>query len=152
MNWSRVNKEQQPDLTRLPSFDYALYLVNTVKFHLGSIFHIFDEDHFMRNLHEFYEEGSAKVGVDRLWYTQYLTLLAFGKSLLHSNRSSGPPQGTEFFCRAMAVLPEMGALHEEPILAAEVLCLIALYFHCLDMRQTAYSYVGHRPGLDVDVN
>lgn len=141
INWTRTNKEQRPDLSRLPSFDYASHLINTVKYHLGGIFHVFDEEHFTRKLQEFYEKDPKGANLDRLWYTQFLTLLAFGKSLLHSNKSTAPPAGNEFFCRAMSTLPEMPALHEEPVLAAEVLCLIALYFHCLDMRQTAYSYV-----------
>lgn len=141
VDWTRLDKAQQPDISHLPSFDYALYLINTVKYHLGGFFHVFDEDLFMQEMRNFYTEQPEKKPMYRLWYTQYLMLLAFGKSLLHSNRTSGLPSGTEYFTRAMSVLPETSALHEDPVIAIEVLCLISLYFHCLDMRQTAYSYV-----------
>lgn len=140
-SWKRVGLEDKPDLSRLPSLDFAIYLTNTVKFHLGGIFRLFDEDEFLQHLHEFYAEAPEKVGSSRLWYTQYLLVLAFGKGFLNGPKTPGSLSGSEFFTRAMSILPDIPDLHEEPVLAVEVLNLIALYFYCLDMRQTAYSYV-----------
>lgn len=140
-SWKRIALEEKPDLSRLPSLDFAIYLTNTVKFHLGGILRLFDEDEFLQNLHEFYAEAPEKVGSSRLWYTQYLLVLAFGKGFLNGPKTPGSLSGSEFFTRAMSILPDLPDLHEEPILAVEVLNLVALYFYCLDMRQTAYSYV-----------
>jgi hypothetical protein len=122
--------------------DYAIYLTNTVIFHLGGILRLFDEEEFLKNLHEFYAEAPEKVGSSRLWYTQYLLILAFGKGFLAGTRAPGALPGSEFFTRAMAVLPDTSELHEDPVLAVEVLALVSLYFYCLDMRQSAYSYIG----------
>jgi len=112
---------------------------------LGGILRLFDEDEFLQHLHEFYAEAPEKVGSSRLWYTQYLLVLAFGKGFLNGPKTLGGLSGSEFFTRAMSVLPDTPELHEEPVLAVEVLNLIALYFYCLDMRQTAYSYVINLP-------
>jgi proline utilization trans-activator len=34
----------------MPTLDYAIYLVNTVKFHLGPFYHLFDADTFEKRL------------------------------------------------------------------------------------------------------
>lgn len=141
MSWSRIDPKEHPDLNRLPSFDYAVYLLNTVKYHLGGIFHLFEEEDFMHCLHRFYTKDATEASLERLWYCQYLLVLAFGKSILNAKRLSPSLPGSEFFTRGMAALPDVSALHEDPVLAIEVLCMVALYFFCLDMRQTAYSYV-----------
>ena len=41
----------------------------------------------------------------------------------------------------MSLLPDITGLWKDPILAIEVLALIALYFHSVDMRDSAYCYV-----------
>ncbi|KAK5226801.1 hypothetical protein LTR72_002790 [Exophiala xenobiotica] len=142
LSLGRVGSDTRLDLSRLPSLDYAIYLVNTVKFHLGGILRLFDEEEFLRNLHEFYSKGPEKAGTHRLWYTQCLLLLALGKGFLNVRHSPDNTSSVDFFLRAMAILPDTIVLHDEPVLAAEVLATIALYFYCLDMRHSAYSYIG----------
>ncbi|KAK5282940.1 hypothetical protein LTR40_002546 [Exophiala xenobiotica] len=142
LSLGRVGSDTRLDLSRLPSLDYAIYLVNTVKFHLGGILRLFDEEEFLRNLQEFYSKGPEKAGTHRLWYTQCLLLLALGKGFLNVRHSPDNTSSVDFFLRAMAILPDTIVLHDEPVLAAEVLATIALYFYCLDMRHSAYSYIG----------
>lgn len=141
VSWSKSGAQQRPDLSNLPPFERASYLVNTVKFHLGGLFRLFDEKEFLQHMNEFYSNAAEKIRTHRLWYTQYLLIMAFGTGLLNVSTSPGVLAGSNYFCRAMSVLPELPALHEEPVMAIEVLSLTALYFYCLDMRQTAYSYV-----------
>lgn len=147
LSLGRVGSDTRLDLSRLPSLDYAIYLVNTVKFHLGGILRLFDEEEFLRNLHEFYSKGPEKAGTHRLWYTQCLLLLALGKGFLNVRHSPDNTSSVDFFLRAMAILPDTIVLHDEPVLAAEVLATIALYFYCLDMRHSAYSYVSTERGF-----
>ena len=138
----RANPDTQLDLSCLPSLDYAIYLINTVKFHLGGILRLFHEEEFLQNLHEFYSDGPEKASAHRLWYTQCLLLIALGKGFLNVRNAPNNSSSADFFIRAMSILPDMSDLLEEPVLAIEVLATVALYFYCMDMRQSAYTYVG----------
>lgn len=119
--------------------EYAIYLFNTVKFRLSPLYRLFDEEEFLRNLYEFYDNATTKT--QSLWYVQFLVIMAFGEALLAPVRSASHTGWTKYFTRAMSLLPDATALWNEPILAIEVLALIALYFHSVDMRDTAYCYV-----------
>lgn len=141
VSWERLGPRDQPDLTGLPAIERATYLMHTVSFYLCGLFKLFDEEEFLRCMREFYASPVEVTNSHRLWLTQYLLMMAFGTGLLKSDTFSAELAGSEFFVRAMSVLPETHLLHEEPVLGAEVLTMIALFFHCLDMRQTAYSYV-----------
>lgn len=131
------------DLTRLPSHDYAIYLVSTVQFHLGGTLRLFDEDQFLATLNDFYSHDRERVQPNKLWYTQLLLVLALGKGFLHSSNSREQTPSSELFLRAMSCLPDTNTLHDDPVLAMEVLATIALYFYLLDMKDNAYSYVSH---------
>ena len=132
---------------------HATYLMNTVKFHLEGLFAFLDEEHFLYQLNQFHHNALETVENDRLWYTEYLLILALGTGLLATNTSSRDAlPGIDYFRRAMAVLPETPRLHEEPVIGVELLALISLYFYCSDMRQTAYSYVSKVLSLSVAAN
>ncbi|PLB34900.1 putative C6 transcription factor [Aspergillus candidus] len=144
IHWRQASSEELPDISGLPSLEHALYIVNTVQFHFGYLYRLFDEKEFLRNLHEFYDNAGAKVHETRLWYVQFLVILAFGEALLVPMRkASSTATWTKLFSRAMSLLPDITGLWQNPILAIEVLTLIALYFHSVDMRDTAYCYIGH---------
>ncbi|PYI03106.1 C6 transcription factor [Aspergillus sclerotiicarbonarius CBS 121057] len=144
IQWRHASSEESPDISGLPSLEHALYMVSTVQFHFSHLYRLFDEDEFIRHLHEFYDDAETKVQESRLWYVQFLVILAFGEAFLdpvrdHANTTSW----TKYFSRAMSLLPDITGLWQEPTLAIEVLALIALYFHSVDMRDTAYCYIGH---------
>lgn len=142
IHWRQASSEELPDISGLPSLEHALYIVNTVQFHFGYLYRLFDEKEFLRNLHEFYDNAGAKVHETRLWYVQFLVILAFGEALLVPMRkASSTANWTKLFSRAMSLLPDITGLWQNPTLAIEVLTLIALYFHSVDMRDTAYCYV-----------
>lgn len=126
----------------LPSLDYALYLTNTVKFHISQSFHIFSEDGFMAGLRTLYNEKSvALTASHRLWYVQYLIVMAFGKALLSRSPDGSSPTGSEFLARAIQYLPAVHGLYEDPILSVEICCGLALYLQSIDHRNSAYVYV-----------
>ncbi|PKX89235.1 putative C6 transcription factor [Aspergillus novofumigatus IBT 16806] len=144
IHWRQARSEEIPDISGLSSRDQAIYMLNTVRFHFGHLYQLIDEEDFARNLDEFYHNASAKVQESRLWYVQFLVVLAFGEALLAPvRRASNTASWTKYFSRAMSLLPDTTALWQDPLLAIEVLALIALYLHSVDMRDSAYCYIGH---------
>ncbi|GKZ91399.1 hypothetical protein AnigIFM59636_003652 [Aspergillus niger] len=144
IQWRHASSEEAPDISGLPSLEHALYMVSTVQFHFTHLYRLFDEDEFYRHLYEFYDDAVAKVQERRLWYVQFLIILAFGEAFLDPVRNHTNTAGwTKYFSRAMSLLPDITGLWQDPTLAIEVLALIGLYFHSVDMRDTAYCYIGH---------
>ncbi|KAG4290152.1 hypothetical protein FPRO06_02038 [Fusarium proliferatum] len=78
----------------LPSLDYALYLTNTVKFHIVQTHHLFDEQRLMPALHSLYNDGPPLMNAGkRMWYVQYFLIMALGKGLLTRALSQGLYRG-----------------------------------------------------------
>ncbi|KAK1541337.1 hypothetical protein CPAR01_07326 [Colletotrichum paranaense] len=128
----------------IPSLDYALYLTNTVKFHLGQTYHLFDEESFMTGLYDLYRTGpklEPTVG-SRLWYIQFLIIMAFGKALLVPGNPNQTPPGSDLVTRALELLPDVHGLYQDPVLSVEILCGLALYLQSVDHRNSAYTYIG----------
>ncbi|KAH8432764.1 putative C6 transcription factor [Aspergillus melleus] len=143
IHWRKASSEEAPDISGLPSLEHALYILNTVQFHFGHLYRMFDETEFLRHLYGFYENAAAKVQESRLWYIQFLVILAFGDAFLAPVRkANNTASWTKFFSRAMSLLPDTTGLWQEPTLAIEVLALIALYLHSIDMRDNSYCYIG----------
>ncbi|KAK2038465.1 fungal-specific transcription factor domain-containing protein [Colletotrichum somersetense] len=143
MQWTPLSAAETPDVSNLPPLDYAMFLLNTAKFYLGAVFYLIDEPSFLRHMRELYEDPARKASSSRLWYSQYLLILAFGKAFVVS---SGPqataPPGVQYATRAMALLPDLSGLSPDSIHAIQALALAALYFQCLDMRLAAYQHIG----------
>ncbi|CAG8113139.1 unnamed protein product [Penicillium salamii] len=126
----------------LPSLDYAIYLTNTVQFHIAQLYHLFDQKQFMNGLYQFYESSVPEPPQSKLWYIQYLLIIAFGKTFLMQKSADGIPPGAVFFARAMKLMPGIPGLYDDPLLSVEILCAAALYLQCLDHRNSAYVYLG----------
>lgn len=147
MEWPSTKAPQQVSVDALPTLDYAIYLTNTVKFHIGQIYHLFDEQTFMQGLHEFFRNGfDVSSPRNRLWYIQFLVIMAFGKAFLAKNRRGTTPPGSDYFLRAMELLPDAHGLYADPILSVEICCSIALYLQSIDHRNSAYIYVSSNYG------
>ncbi|KAK1688938.1 fungal-specific transcription factor domain-containing protein [Colletotrichum godetiae] len=142
MQWTPLGTTETPDVSNLPPLDYALFLFNTVKFYLGAVFYVIDEPSFLKNLHELYEDPAGKASSARLWYAQYLLVLAFGKAFVVNSSSHAAPPGVQYAARAMSLLPDLSGLNPDTIPAIQALALAALYFQCLDMRLAAYQHIG----------
>lgn len=134
--------EKSIDPNSLPPLDYAIYLTNTVKFHIGQTYHLMDEKVFMAKLYSLYD-GTDQGGMSshRLWLSQFFIIMALGKALLHRGYSKSCPFGKDYFLRGMEFLPDVGGLQADPVLAIEVCCAVALYLQSVDHRNSAFIYV-----------
>lgn len=97
----------------------------------------------MKNLHEFYGDVQQKVQNSKLWYIQFLVIMAFGETLLlPASKTSQSSAYSQYFTRAMSLLPDITEMWNDPILSVEILALVALYLYSLDMRDSSCCYVG----------
>lgn len=141
LQWRPLPPDEAPDVTNLPPLDYALFLFNTVKFYFGFLSFMIDENAYLRDLHDFYKSPAAKATSSRYWYAQYLLVLAFGKAFLTHKNPSGPPPGHQYASRAMALLPDLSGMHEDPLTCIQALSLGAVYLQSIDMRRAAFQHV-----------
>lgn len=140
LQW-KSSSDAAPDINGLPSMDYALYLFNTVKFHLGQTFRLLDEEAFTTHMQEFYYGDATKKATDsRVWFVQFLLVLSFGKAFLDQSRKKDPP-GAEYFIRAMSLMPDYSSIWRDTILAIEVMALAALYLYSIDRRESGHLFV-----------
>ncbi|KAF4442345.1 hypothetical protein F53441_11773 [Fusarium austroafricanum] len=138
---SRVTPALDPPV--MPSLDHAVFLINTVKFHCGQLFHLFDEETFMAYLHEFYADPSSHISAADLRYIHLLLVLAFGKAFAENNNYQAKrPPGADYFVTALRLLPSIHILVYEPLISTEILCCIALYFESLDYRHSSHGFIG----------
>ena len=142
LSWNIRPPHEKPDVTGLPSLDYAIYLFHTFKFHLGQTYRLFDEVEFVNQIRDFYSDAQSKAEENRLWYVKFLLILAFGTAFNASQRvQSKEPPGAKFFVRAMGLMPDHTALWKDSLLAIEVLAMVGLYLYSIDERESAHVYV-----------
>lgn len=131
-----------PSPASLPTPDYAIYLINAVKFHCGQTWHLFDEESFMQRFARFHDPNADKSSLFPLWYVHYLLVLAFGKAFLARTHRGKRPPGAELYVQAMKLLPDIIFLiSTDRVESTEILCCAALYLHSLDFRSSAYHLV-----------
>lgn len=141
LGWDGRRDSIDVDAISLPTPDYALFLINAVKFHCGQLFHMFDEDVFMSCFHIFQREGQGREHCSVLWYIHYLLILAFGKALIGRTAVGRKVPGVDLYVQAMKMLPDIIFLRLDALQASEILCCAALYLQCVDMRGAAYNTV-----------
>lgn len=142
LKWRPLPVDETPDLAGLPPMDHGLYLIHTAHFYFGPLFYIIDEVAFIRSLHEFYTNPEERVASMRLWFAQYLLIIAFGKAFLAPNRlPNAPPDGYQYASRAMALMPDMSGMNPNPLQCVETLTLAAIYLQSVDMRISAFQHV-----------
>lgn len=142
IRWDASPADDPPDINGLPSLDHAVYLSETVKFHLGQSYRLYNEDEFIHNVREFYHGDSVKMATEhRLWFILFLLVLAFGTAFLHRSKRSKDPPGSKFFIRAMSLMPDHAPLWKGSLLAIEVLGMAGLYLYSIDQRESAHIYV-----------
>ncbi|KAJ5249197.1 hypothetical protein N7468_000648 [Penicillium chermesinum] len=143
LGWDGLRGTQGPDGVSVPTHDHAMYLINTVKFRCGQLYHLFEESAFMGGLAEFYAQPEPQLkATESLWYIHFLLMLAFAKGFVQHKPQGNRPPGADFFVKALGLLPDITVLHQEPIESCEILCCIALYLHAIDCRSSAHVYIG----------
>lgn len=147
LGWNGQRDIVASDTTPLPSADYAIYLINAVKFHCGQMFHLFDEISFMWRFHDFHATTTDISRPNDLWYVHFLIILAFGKVFAARRNNARRPPGAELFVQAMKLKPDVTCLHTQPLHAVEILCCEALYVQYLDFRSAAYNVIGQAPRI-----
>ena len=129
------------DISTLPAPDFSKYLINSVKFHCGQLFYLFDENRFMEQFTSFQQNPTDKARSSPLWFCHYLLILAFGKSFVVQSARSKSPPGAEHFVQAMQCMPDFTFFDGDPIEKIQVLCCAALYLQCVHSRGPAYRMV-----------
>ncbi|CEI41075.1 unnamed protein product [Fusarium venenatum] len=142
LQWRPLMPEEHPDISNLPPSDYAFFLVQTARFYLGPLASLIDETEFLQHFKELYQDASTKAASCKLWYAQYLLMIAFGKAFLGGKSADGSPPGYQYAARAMPLMPELAGIALDPILSAQALTLAAIYFQSIDMRVAAYQHIG----------
>jgi proline utilization trans-activator len=139
--WDGTRSLPESSTPTIPSIDFAIFLINAVKFHCAQMLHLFDEEEFMARFHQFYSDTDKTAWKQSLWYIQFLMIIAFGKTFVQRKHQTARPPGAEFFTHALQLLPDTNRLCGEPAIAAEILCCIALYLQALDSRNAAHVTV-----------
>ncbi|KAE8143244.1 hypothetical protein BDV38DRAFT_267233 [Aspergillus pseudotamarii] len=111
LQWKQVAPEELPDVTNLPPLDYALFLYNAAKYYLASLSFLIDETLFLQELHEFYRDPAAKAA----------------SPCITQRNPSGSPAGHQYASSAMALLPDLSGIHEDPLTSIQALSLAALH-------------------------
>ncbi|RDW76925.1 hypothetical protein BP6252_04978 [Coleophoma cylindrospora] len=144
IGWDGLRSPFTPEFTALPSSDYAIYLINAVKFHCGQMFHLFDEQSFMQKFTEFHQTSAEEQHDQRsdLWFIHYLLILAFGKAFTVRSNAGHSPPGADLFVWALKCLPSTVYMCAQSVESVEILCCVALYLQSLDFRCSAYNYIG----------
>lgn len=126
----------------LPPLDFAEYLTSTVTFYAGPLYRLYDKALFLDRLKAFYAGAeSGEMQQPGLWHIQMLLVFALGRAILAREHFKTGPAGTTYFLRALEALPNTHRLHEDPVLAIEILCLVAMFMQAIDAGQEAYGYV-----------
>ncbi|KAM0414660.1 hypothetical protein ACHAPT_013504, partial [Fusarium lateritium] len=122
LSWGSSGFEDPASFSNLPSRDHAVYLLNGVKFHLGSLYHLYDVRQFMDHFHAFYDSPVETGTKNKIWYIQFLTLLALAKAIsIQPSSGATTLPGSEFFLRAIKMLPDPSYLISDALTAVEAL-------------------------------
>ncbi|KAL6899918.1 hypothetical protein GGI43DRAFT_427621 [Trichoderma evansii] len=141
LTWNPIGMNEQPDVDNLPAHDYALFLASSVKYYLGSLYEIINHDSFIQQMERFYEAPQQVASQSRLWYAQFLLVIAFGEAF---TRISSPKSvaGINYASRAMALIPNVINIDRNTMVAVETFCLAAIYFQAVDLRLMAFQLIG----------
>ncbi|KAI8659193.1 Fungal-trans domain-containing protein [Fusarium sp. Ph1] len=141
--WSPVGLYDHPDVSGLPSCEYALYLLSTVQYHLGSLYEIIDHEPFREQVERFYQDPAGEAYRSRFWYSQFLLVLAFGEAFLSTGSNKGVP-GIKYASRGLSLIPSLIPLDKdkESLAVVQAHCLAALYLQAVDLRLMAFQIIG----------
>ncbi|KAJ3545695.1 hypothetical protein NM208_g2383 [Fusarium decemcellulare] len=132
-----------PQEPPLPAQDFALHLVNAFKFHCSQLFHLFEEENFMKQFYRFHEPSGGRSRVSTLWYIHYLLILAFGQAFVNQSSKVQKLPGGDLFLHAMRLMPDFTFFKADPIERMQILACAALYLQCVGHRPAAHQTICH---------
>lgn len=141
LTWNPIGFSQSPDVSNLPCYDYTLFMLSTVKYHLGTFSEVIDYDTFATHLKHFYASPVEHATRERFWYAQFLLVLAFGEAFT-SRGEHEAVSGIEYASRALSLIPALVPIELDTVAAVEALCLAALYLQSIDLRLLSSQLVG----------
>lgn len=143
LSWNPIGLHDQPDVSGLPSYEYAIYLLSSVQYHLGCLYEIIEEIFFRQNVERFYEEPAAVAQQSRFWYSQFLFVLAFGEAFVNNSALPTGAPGIEYASRALSLIPSLVPMDacKDSLAAVRAHCLAALYLQAADLRLMAFQIV-----------
>lgn len=141
LDWDGLRPIHNDDKVALPTLNHAKYLVQSVQFHVGEIYHLFHEETFMPELIQFHGNATNDARKCKLWYVHYLLVMALGKACVSRRMGKGTPPGVDLFVQAMKIIPDISQLWTDPFTTAEIFCCAALYLQGADYRYGAYVTV-----------
>ncbi|KAF3067418.1 hypothetical protein GL218_08454 [Daldinia childiae] len=135
-----INEDCQnyPSTLGLPQHDYVIYLTGIVNFHLHSNCLFYNHTVSYNNIDR---PPRTLEKTPSLRYANVFAIVALGKLLLERGATSFGPPGIEEFIQSVKALPSSVFLCQEPPLAIETLCILAIYAQAADKHIAAYLYV-----------
>lgn len=141
LDWNDIGVPDPLSTSGLPSLDYALYLFETTRFRVGQIYRIFEAEPFRTRIHDlYYYREPAATATSRVWFVQFLLVLAFGNAFLSRKKGRNPP-GSRYFARAMSIVPKHMAMGKDCFMVMEALALASMYLYAVDYREEAHINV-----------
>ncbi|GAD95688.1 predicted protein [Paecilomyces variotii No. 5] len=122
----------------LPHRDHIAYLAQVVDYHLNVNHRFLHLPTFLKQLKE---TSQQSMPISPIWRAKLWMVVALGKLFLENGATvSGPPGAAEFL-ESTRALPSQIVLDENPIMAIETFCLLALYAQSADLHRIAYLYI-----------
>lgn len=149
LDWNDIGVPDPLSTRGLPSLDYALYLFDMTRFHLGQIYRFFEADSFRARIHDLYNHREpAATATSKIWFVQFLLVVAFGNAFLSRKKCRKPP-GSRFFARAMFLMPKHIQMGKDCFMLMEALALASLYLYAVDYREEAHINVSPTKGCSI---
>ena len=119
------------------------------RFHLGQIYRFFEADSFRARIHDLYNHREpAATATSKIWFVQFLLVVAFGNAFLSRKKCRKPP-GSRFFARAMFLMPKHIQMGKDCFMLMEALALASLYLYAVDYREEAHINVSLTNGCSI---
>ncbi|KAE9382229.1 hypothetical protein N431DRAFT_476868 [Stipitochalara longipes BDJ] len=129
----------------LPPKDNIIHLAQVADFHLNANCLFLNFSGFLQRLN-----GASIKSLQTasgVWRVKLLLVIALGRFFLERGATSSGPPGIREFLQGTHDLPPTLILRQDPVIALETLCLLAIYSQAADMHEVAYLYTGQASRL-----
>ncbi len=128
-----------PSALSLPPKDYIIHLAQVADFHLNANLFLYNHTVFLEQLSRISPQSLQTAS--EVWHVKLLLVIALGRLFLERGATRFGPPGIREFLQGVNALPSNIVLSQDPLMAIETLCLLAIYAQAADMHDIAYLYV-----------